>query len=129
MKAKEVEKTVEQQAAEIVASKKIELFSNDRGRIGIKYDDRTYNTKLQEMQTDRATINDIRKIDVTVHRGERGEEVIYFIRIYEAGGSEWDNETFKLTKDVQVAFAIKDLLDDMITEFKSRREEKDNEAI
>jgi hypothetical protein len=123
MKTKEVKKTVEQLAAEIVARKNVELFANERGHVGISYDDRVYNTKKQEMETTRIEVKDINKVDVTVYRGERGEDILYFVQIFVSCRSdhpEYDWKFFKTVKDVREAFAIKDMLDDMIAEFKIR---------
>lgn len=129
MKAKEIQKTVVQLAAETIAEKNIKIFWNDRGTVGIEWDDKNYNSEMRELEDVRKVITEADWISVEVFRGDRGWRIDYFVKIhisyrYRQGGKEY--EYFATTYTAEKAFAIKDLLEDMIEAFKSR---KDGESV
>jgi hypothetical protein len=114
MKAKEVKKTIEQMAAEAIAKKNVSIFASPVkgfGRydgIGLEWDH----------HRDRANSGEILDIKVGVHR-DSYKEISFFIAIE---NYKENSQYLDWTATAEQAYAIKDLLDDMISAFKVNKE-------
>ncbi len=122
MKTKEKEKTVDQLAAEEVAGKKLKIFNSELkgfGKydgIGIEWED--YDIVGHERITKTICVQDILTIDVEVCRFERGDrEIRYLVDVKPYNDSL---NVFSVSGTAEQAFAIKDMVDDMISEFRAR---------
>ncbi|HML37004.1 MAG TPA: hypothetical protein PKA19_06260 [Bacillota bacterium] len=112
MKTKEPNKTIKQYAAEVIAENKVWISGVALRGYG-EYDGVGLEWK-SKYDTEKITIKDILGIDVIVFRSDEGR-IRYFVEIETFHGV---NKTFSISHTVEEAFAIKDLLDDMIAVFK-----------
>ena len=113
VKKKEPKKTVEQLAAEAIAEKNVSIFASaikgfgEYDGVGLEWDHHRERTNFVEIMT----------IKVGVHR-DKYKEISFFISIE---GYKDDTKFIGWTSTAEQAYAIKDLLDDMIAAFKEER--------
>lgn len=113
MKPKEVKKTVEQMAAEAIAKKNIKIFSAPVKGFG-EYDGIVLEW---DHYGERRNSGKILDINVCVHRNTH-KEISFFIAIEDYK----DNTQYlRWAATAEEAFAIKDLLDAMIADFKDKQ--------
>ncbi len=101
MKTKEIGKTVAQLAAEVVASKNVRIFKNDRGGIGIEFD----------KYDGREIVESIAYIDVKVHRSIYEKQNISYPVWIDAIDKYGGPKIFKMVDTAEEAFAIMDILE------------------
>jgi hypothetical protein len=113
VKSKEVKKTVEQLAAEAIAKKNVKIFNSPVRGFG-KYD----GIRVEwDHYGERRNSEEILGIKVGVHRN-KWREISFFIEIENYKGNP---QYLDWTATAEQAFAIKNLLDDMITDFKEKQ--------